>query len=162
MPSAAGFWKYRLSTYISALIVPATIRIASVAPTSTRLRSSSRSTSGALARRSTTTNSTVATIPTAKQPIVATDAQPQSLPLLNASTSGASASAISTVPAQSIERERVRVARLLDRGQRQRDARGGDRGVDPEQPLPAGRVDQHAADQRAQRAARRRTPRPRA
>ena len=42
-----GFWKYRLRTYISPLIVPATIRIASVAPTSTRLRSSSRSTSGA-------------------------------------------------------------------------------------------------------------------
>ena len=36
-PSAAGFWKYRLRTYISALIVPATIRIASVEPTSTRV-----------------------------------------------------------------------------------------------------------------------------
>ena len=38
---------------------------------------------------------------------MATDAQPQSLPLLSASTTGASTSATSTVPAQSIERERV-------------------------------------------------------
>ena len=42
----------------------------------------------------------------AKQPSVAADAQPQSLPLVSARTSGTSASAISTVPAQSIERER--------------------------------------------------------
>ena len=38
---------------------------------------------------------------------MATDTQPQSLPLLSASTTGASTSATSTVPAQSIERERV-------------------------------------------------------
>src|SRR4051812_47966643 len=71
IPNAAGFWKYRLSTYISALIVPATMRIASVAPTSTRLRSSARLTSGALAARSTLRNSTVATTVIAKHPSVA-------------------------------------------------------------------------------------------
>src|SRR3954447_18214030 len=103
IPNAAGFWKYRLSTYMSALIVPATMRIASVAPTSTRLRSSARLTSGALALRSTLRNTSVATTVIARQPSVATEAQPQSLPLLSASTSGASTSAMSTVPAQSIE-----------------------------------------------------------
>ena len=41
-PSAAGSWKYRLTRYISALIVPATMRIASVEPTRTRLRSRAR------------------------------------------------------------------------------------------------------------------------
>src|SRR4051794_7414775 len=105
MPNAAGFWKYRLSTYMSALIVPATIRIASVAPTSTLLRSRLRFTSGAFARRSTTTNSTAAPIVTAKQPSVAADAQPQSVPLLSARMSGPSTSAISTVPTKSIERD---------------------------------------------------------
>ena len=44
--SVLGSWKYRLSTYISALMVPAPIRIATVDPTSTRLRSSARSRSG--------------------------------------------------------------------------------------------------------------------
>src|SRR3954463_14006635 len=103
IPNAAGSWKYRLSTYMSALIVPATIRIASVAPTSTRLRRSARLTSGALALRSTLRNTRVATTVVAKHPSVAAEAQPQSLPLLRASTSGASTSAMSTVPAQSIE-----------------------------------------------------------
>ena len=42
---------------------------------------------------------------TAKQPSVAADAQPQSVPLLSARISGASTSAISTVPAKSIERD---------------------------------------------------------
>src|SRR4051794_10410481 len=106
MSRPAGFWKYRLSRYISALIVPATMRMASVAPTSTRLRSSFRSTSGAATRCSTSTKATVAATPTARQPSVAADAQPQSLPLLSASTIGASASAIRNVPAKSIERDR--------------------------------------------------------
>ncbi len=48
----------------------------------------------------------MATIVIAKHPSVAADAQPQSLPLLNASTSGTRIVAISTVPTQSIERER--------------------------------------------------------
>src|SRR4051812_19377214 len=104
MPNAAGSWKYRLSTYMSALIVPATIRIASVAPTSTLLRSRLRFTSGAFARRSTTTNSPAAAIATAMQPSVAAEAQPQSLPSLSARMSGPSTSAISTVPTKSIER----------------------------------------------------------
>src|SRR3954465_5087442 len=97
-PSPAGSWKYRLSRYIRALIVPATIRIASVAPTRIALRSSFRSTSGAFTRRSTTTNRIVDAMATAKQPRVAAEAQPQSLPLLSASTTGASASAISSDP----------------------------------------------------------------
>ena len=88
---------------MSALIVPATIRIASVAPTRTRLRSKAV-TRGASARRSTTTNTTPATRATAKQPSVAAEAQPQSPPLLSASTIGDSTSAISTVPAKSIDR----------------------------------------------------------
>ena len=57
MPNALGSWKYRLRTYMSALIVPATIRIARVAPTRIWFRSSFRSTSGAVTRLSTTTNS---------------------------------------------------------------------------------------------------------
>src|SRR3954470_13080052 len=103
IPNASGFWKYRLSTYMSPLIVPATMRIASVAPTSTRLRRSSRLTSGALALRSTLRNTSVATTVIARQPSVATEAQPQSLPLLSASTSGASTSAMSTVTDQKIQ-----------------------------------------------------------
>src|SRR6478752_2725794 len=98
MPSPAGFWKYRLSTYMIALIEPATMRIASVAPTSTRLRRRRRSTSGALALRSTRTKSSVATTETAKHPSVAADAHPQSLPLLSASTTGARTSATRTDP----------------------------------------------------------------
>src|SRR3954454_2182961 len=104
LPNAAGSWKYRLSTYMSALIVPATIRIASVDPTSTLLRSRPRFTSGAFARRSTTTNRTAAPIATARHPSGAAEAQPQSLPSLSARMSGASTSAISTVPTKSIER----------------------------------------------------------
>ena len=46
-PEADGSWKYRLSRYMRALMAPATSRIASVAPTSTGLRSRRRSTSGA-------------------------------------------------------------------------------------------------------------------
>ena len=43
----------------------------------------------------------------------------------------------------------VRVARLLHLGERQRDARGGDRGVEPEQTLPAAQLDERTADERA-------------
>src|SRR3954447_14690908 len=68
MPNAAGFWKYKLSTYISALSAPATIRIARVAPTSCTLRSSLGSTSGASTRFSTARNSTMDTIEIVKQP----------------------------------------------------------------------------------------------
>src|SRR3954464_2308729 len=106
IPNAAGSWKYRLSTYIRALIVPATIRIASVAPTSWTLRSSLRSTSGASTRFSTARNSTMDTIEIAKHPSVAADAQPQSLPSLSAGISGTRMAAINTVPTQSIEEER--------------------------------------------------------
>src|SRR3954454_282548 len=98
MPNASGFWKYRLSRYIIPLIAPATIRIASVAPTRIWLRSSCRSTSGAVTRPSTTTKRTAPTTVSTKQPIVANDVQPQSLPSLNASTSGTRITAISTVP----------------------------------------------------------------
>ena len=161
IPNAAGSWKYRLSTYMSALIVPATIRIASVAPTSTRLRRRREvDERGARPALDAQTNNTVATTVIAKQPSVAAEAQPQSLPLLRASTSGARTSAISTVPAKSIERGAVRVARFLDGAQRQRDARGRDRRVDPEQSLPAGGVDEHTADQRADAPRRPPTPRP--
>ncbi len=98
-PSPAGFWKYRLRTYISPLIVPATMRIASVAPTSTRLRSRRRSTSGAVTRCSTQTKAMPAASATARQPSVAADAQPQSLPSLSARITGPSVSATRTVPA---------------------------------------------------------------
>src|SRR2546423_15031402 len=46
IPNADGFWKYKLSTYINALIAPATLRIASVTPTRIAFRSSLRDTSG--------------------------------------------------------------------------------------------------------------------
>jgi len=44
----------------------------------------------------------------------------------------------------------VRVAGLLDGEQRQRYACGRDGRIEPEQSLPAGGVDEHAADQRTQ------------
>src|SRR3954451_5613353 len=106
IPNAAGFWKYRLSTYIRPLIVPATMRIASVAPTRIALRSSFRSTIGAVTRFSTTTNSHAATTEITRQPIVASDVQPQLAPSLSASTSGTRIPAISTVPVQSIDFDR--------------------------------------------------------
>ena len=88
-PRAAGFWKYRLSRYIRALMVPAPIRIAMVDPTRTRLRSSARSSIGTATRRSTATNATPgSTDRRAGSPSVATDVQPQSLPLLTARMSG--------------------------------------------------------------------------
>ena len=70
------------------------------------LRSRRRSTSGAVARFSTATNRNAETIAIATEPSVASEAQPQSFPLLSARMTGASTSAIRTVPAQSIERER--------------------------------------------------------
>ena len=106
MPKPAGSWKYRLRTYMRALIVPATIRIARVAPTSTALRRSARSTSGAGTLPSTTTKATAPTTLIRRQPRVAAEVQPQSLPSLRASTSGTSVTAINTVPAKSIDFER--------------------------------------------------------
>ena len=85
--------------YIRPLSVPATIRIANVAPTSTWLRSRLRSTIGADTRFSTTTKSTAPTIEARKHASVATDVQPQSPPLLNPRTSGTRAAAIRAVPA---------------------------------------------------------------
>ena len=55
-----------------------------VEPTSTRLRSSARSSSGTATRRSTATKAKPATTETAKQPRVATESQPQSPLLLTA------------------------------------------------------------------------------
>ncbi len=50
----------------------------------------------------------------------------------------------------------LRVARLLHLGERQRDARGRDRSVEPEQALPAAQVDERSADERAHGCPRRR------
>jgi hypothetical protein len=84
---------------MSALMVPAPIRIAIVEPTSTRLRNRERSSSGSWTRRSTATKPKPAATETTRQPIVPTEAQPQSLPLLRARISGASVRATRTVPA---------------------------------------------------------------
>ncbi|MNW61557.1 hypothetical protein D3C74_396260 [compost metagenome] len=70
-----------------------------VEPTSTRLRSSARSTSGTATRPSTTTNATAAPTEIAKHPSVATENQPQSPLLVTPRMSGVSVSAMSTVPA---------------------------------------------------------------
>lgn len=78
-----------------------------VAPTSTGLRSSCRSRSGAFTRCSTRTNATTAAADRAKHPIVANDAQPQVEPFVSAKITGARITAISTVPAKSIERVRA-------------------------------------------------------
>ena len=100
------------------------------------------------------------TIETAKQPSVAADAQPQSLPLLSASTTGASTSATSTVPGPVDRARAVRVARLLRRCASVSGTHAAAiAGVDPEQALPAGGVDEHAADAAAR--ARRPPPTPR-
>src|SRR4051794_1100605 len=106
MWNAAGSWKYRLSAYMSALIAPATIRMASVAPTRIWFFRSARSTSGAGTRFSTTTNSTQPTIETTRQPRNAADAHPQSAPSLSASTSGTRITARRIVPRKSIDLER--------------------------------------------------------
>ena len=83
------------------------------------------------------------TIATAKQPSVAADVQPQSLPLLSASTTGASTSAIRS-DAGEVDRARaVRIARLLHGARCVNGTQASrDRGVDPEQALPAGGVHQ--------------------
>ena len=97
--SVAGFWKYRLSRYINALIVPAPIRMASVQPTSTRLRSRARSSRGTLTRFSTVTKAIPAATVITAQIRVSTDTQPQSPLLLTPRMSGIRVSAMSTVPA---------------------------------------------------------------
>src|SRR4051794_13349040 len=117
-----------LTRYISPLIVPATMRIASVAPTSTRLRSSLRSTSGASTRCSTRTNSSADAIETAKHPSVAADAQPQSWPSLSARTTGASTERDEDRPHEVDRARAAGVARLGHRGEREGDARRGDAG----------------------------------
>src|SRR6478752_4753657 len=105
-PRAAGSWKYRLNRYISALMVPAPIRIAIVEPTRTRFRSSARSSSGTLTRCSTSTNATPQATPMTSEPSVASEAQPQSLPLLSARMTGPRVRATRIVPAKSIDRDR--------------------------------------------------------
>ena len=98
-PSVAGSWKYRLNRYINPLIVPAPIRMATVEPISTRLRSRARSSRGTLTRRSTWTKASPARTEIAKQNRVATEIQPQSPLLLTPRISGIRVSATSTVPA---------------------------------------------------------------
>jgi hypothetical protein len=98
-PRASGFWKYRLTRYISPLMVPAPMRMAMVAPTRIRLRSSPRSSIGTATRRSTATNAKPAAMPTATQPSVAAENQPQALPLLSARMIGARVRAMSSEPA---------------------------------------------------------------
>src|SRR6478735_270290 len=97
-PSELGSWNHRLSTYIRALIVPAPMRIATVEPTSTRLRRRARSSRGTATRFSTITKATAARTATTRQPIVATDAQPQELPLLRARMRGPRVRAMSALP----------------------------------------------------------------
>ena len=91
---------------------------------------------------------------------MATDVQPQSLPLLSASTTGASTSATSTVPAQSIERERF--------GSRDSWTVRSVTGMQAaaiaasiqNRPCQPGGVDEHAADERPERRRPPPTPRP--
>ena len=145
---------------MSPLIVPAPIRMPRVEPISRRLRRRARSTSGAGDRFSTARNPNTDTADTTKQSSVDGEVQPQSAPFENPRISGARISATSAVPSQSIDRDRfgsldsVTVRRVTGTQHR------GDGGVDPEQPLPAGGVDEQSADERAGRRAdgRGRTP----
>ena len=70
-----------------------------VAPTRIRLRSRCRSSIGTATRRSTATKANPDTMPMRTQTIVAAENQPQSAPLLSASTIGARVMAMSTEPA---------------------------------------------------------------
>ena len=81
------------------MIVPAPIRIATVDPTRTRLRSSERSSRGTATRPSTAMNAYPAAIETAKQPRVPAENHPQSLLSVTARMRGISVTAISAVPA---------------------------------------------------------------
>ena len=107
IPSTDGSWKYRLTTNIRPLMVPAPIRMPSVAPMSRRLRISSRSTSGAGDRRSTMMNAITEPMETARHSRIRPEVHPHSDPLVTAKISGARMVATRTVPNQSIERGRV-------------------------------------------------------
>ena len=98
-PERVRILEKRLSRYMRPLMVPAPMRMAIVAPTRIRLRSSARSNSGTATRFSIATKANPEPTATARQARVASDTQPQSLPLLTASMNGASVSAINTVPA---------------------------------------------------------------
>ena len=137
-------------------MAPAPMRIAPVAPTSSALRSSARSTSGASTRRSTTTKPTAASTDTSRQPRVGREAHPQEDPFVTANTKGASTAATRTVPATSMLRARVGSRDSGTVQQDPRDADHGDGGVDPEQPLPPGRLVEESSDDRAGRGAGRR------
>ena len=71
-----------------------------------RLRSRARSSMGTATRFSTATNANAETTATARQPRVAADVQPQSLPSLRARMMGVRMSATKTLPAMSIDRGR--------------------------------------------------------
>ncbi len=99
MPKAWGSWKYRLSTYINPLRTPATIRMASVAPTRARFAKSAqidqRGSHSPLDRYEGANEATTEMI---RHPTVGQDVQPHSLPSLRASTIGTRIPAINTVP----------------------------------------------------------------
>ena len=160
MSKAAGSWKYRLRAYMSALIVPATIRIASVAPTRIWFFRSARSTSGAGTRFSTTTNSTQPTIEITRQPRNAGGEPPPGRALAECEHER-NEDHREEDRAEEVDRlGTVRVARLGHLRNGQRDAAGGDRGVDPEEALPAAELDEHAADERPRCGACRRSRAP--
>ena len=145
---------------ISPLMVPAPMRMPRVPPISSRLRSSARSTSGAGDRFSAARKPNTDAPDTTKQSSVAGDVHPQSAPFEKPRMSGARIEG-DEHGAEPVDRSgSVRVARLADRAQGHRDAHGGDGGIDPEQPLPAGRLDEEPADERPGRGAdgRRRAP----
>ena len=80
---------------------------------------------------------------------MAGDVHPQSAPSLRARISGPRVRGHEHA-AEPVDRSRpVRVTGLGERGGGDRDAHGSDAGVDPEQALPSGRLDQHPADERA-------------
>jgi hypothetical protein len=84
-----------------------------------------------------------------RQPIVLTDAQPQSDALAQREHQGHEDDGDQD-RAHKVDRFRaVRIARFRDLEQRERHACGRDRGIEPEQALPAREVDEDAPDQRA-------------
>ena len=147
-PSELGSWNHRLSTYISALIVPAPMRIATVEPTSTRLRSRARSSRGTATRFSTMTNATAAS-DGHDQAADRRGGGPAPVAALAQGEDERPQGQGDEDAAGVVDRARpVRVPRLLDAPAGDDHADQPDDGVDPEQPLPAGEVDQHAADER--------------
>ena len=128
-------------------MVPAPIRMATVEPTRTLLRNRARSSIGTATRFSTATNATPEATATARQPRVAAETQPQSAPLLTASTKGIRVRPTSRLPAKSMERGRSGSRDSVTLAAVSAMQTSGDSGVHPEQRLPVRDLDQDAAEQ---------------